>query len=141
MTKEVLVKVEGLQTDSKEEAVVVSALGAYHRRNGKYYIRYDEVTEDGQGLIHNMLKIASGQIVITKKGSFQSQMTFDIMEGTQTNYQTPYGVIALNIDTKLIEIEEFDDEIKVKLKYDLSSEGKPISNNMINITVKAQRDN
>ena len=47
MTREVLVKVQGLQSAPGEEseAIEVIAPGEYYFRNGKHYFLYDEVME------------------------------------------------------------------------------------------------
>ena len=47
MTKEVLVKISGLQFagEAENEPVEVITTGDYYKRNGKHYILYDEIME------------------------------------------------------------------------------------------------
>lgn len=138
MTKEVLVNIEGRQPDLVEESVKSSASGIYHLCNGKHYIQFDEISDGGKNVVHNTLKITNTQMDVTKKGALNSQMVFKEQEGTISSYQTPYGVMPLQIFTSLLVVEETEKEIRVKLKYDLSMEGNHISENVIEIIIRAK---
>lgn len=135
MKKEVFVSIEGRQPDLVEESVKLNASGIYHLRNGKHYIQFDEISDNGKAVIHNTLKITDAQIDVTKKGALNSRLVFIEQEGTISNYQTPYGIMPLQIFTSLLVVEEKEKEIRAKLKYDLSMEGNHISENVIEIII------
>lgn len=47
MTKDVLLRIKGLQSvEAEEETVEMIAPGIYFERDGKHYIKYDEKTEN-----------------------------------------------------------------------------------------------
>lgn len=138
MTKEVFVSIEGSQPDLNEETLAIMVPGVYHQRNVKQYIQFDETTDDGKGMIQNMLRIADDQVDISKKGALNSQMIFQIEKETVANYETPYGNLLFQIHTHVITVEESTHEIKVFLNYTLSMEESHISENTIQIIIKAK---
>ncbi len=138
MTKEVTVRIEGRQLGEAgvwEEPIITAARGSYHELNDRYYIQYEEQTED-QELIRNMLKISLSRVEMMKKGAAVSQMSFDINDDTEAVYQTPYGNLRFEVRTAKLTVEESAGEIKVSLEYALSSEDTHISDNrtLIKIT-------
>lgn len=130
MTKEVVVTIDGLQSNDGEDAVTITVTGAYHNRIGKHFIQYEEL-KDQEGCTKNTIKISSDQIDIIKKGQTSTHMVFRLQEKTQTSYQTPYGNISLEVRTTKMQVEEERDVIKVTLLYSLSSNGSHLSNNQI----------
>jgi uncharacterized beta-barrel protein YwiB (DUF1934 family) len=123
MKKEVRITLEGIQAGEKD-TVTTQADGVYHYRNGKHYIRYEEVSGDGKAQTINTLKLAPGHIVHKKDGSYGStQMVFDLMEITRSVYPTPYGSLELQITTSEIVVTEEEDEILTVIRYKLSDPG------------------
>ena len=59
MTKEVIISISGLPTDMDEddcEAVEVISFGNYYLKNGKHYVKYEEVKEKQNKVTSSMLK-------------------------------------------------------------------------------------
>lgn len=138
MTKDVLVTIEGLQIDVDAEAIKVCESGQYHLRNGKHYIQYDEKVEGGKGVIKNIIKISQNQISIIKKGFNETTMVFNVNEVTRTDYSTPYGMLPLDIRTKIIRLDELENEILVFLTYSLSMSDNHLTDNSIKIKITSQ---
>ena len=56
MNKKVLVSISGLQTEiGDDEAVEVISPGEYHERDGRHYILYEEMHEEGETPFGNLL--------------------------------------------------------------------------------------
>lgn len=138
MTKEVTVLIDGSQLDTEEETVRTTASGVYRKLNGKHVIHYEESIDGGEGITKNTVSIASEHVEIVKKGVISTVMSFDLLEPSQTFYQTPYGRLLLQIQTTELLIEESQDEIKVRLRYLLSVNGEYLSDNQILIRVNAR---
>jgi uncharacterized beta-barrel protein YwiB (DUF1934 family) len=135
MNKEGTIIIRGRQDGSDHELITVKAPVTYHFQNNKHFARFEE--RDSQGLLvtKNILKIASNQVDIMKRGINNSHMVFRLDSLTKTNYHTPYGMMEFQIKTTDLDIKEAKDLIEVNLKYDLLSDNNIISSNDINITI------
>lgn len=121
MTKDVWITICGLQYMDEEsrEPVEMSVSGEYYNRNGKHYILYDEVMEGFEELTKNRVKLAKDCVEIIKKGVSNVHMVFRKGVRNRSFYQTPYGPLTLEIDTHMIEIEDAEDRIEVRMEYTL----------------------
>ena len=95
MNKKVLVSISGLQTEiGDDEAIEIVSPGEYHQRDGKHYILYEEMHEDGEaesGVSKNLLKISPDYIELTKKGYANVNMVFE--KDKKTNSEIKYCCI------------------------------------------------
>ena len=91
MTREVLLKVQGLQIAPGEEseAIEVIAPGEYYFRNGKHYFLYDEVMEGQEESTRNIIKVRNDYMELTKKGVVNVHMVFEKNKQHVTYYYTP----------------------------------------------------
>lgn len=121
MTKEVLVKISGLQFagEAENEPVEVITTGDYYKRNGKHYILYDEIMEGFPEPTRNIIKLDEGMLDITKKGTTNVHMMFEKNRKNVTYYYTPYGSLLIGIDAKKVEVQEDEHKIDVKVDYAL----------------------
>ncbi len=141
MTKNVRITITGEQRELEENSVTIEAPGSYHFANGKHFIQYEEVREELGKKIGNTIKVSASEVTYTKKDDYNTRMYFELNQVTQMDYHTTYGVLALDIKTKTIDISESDDIIEVKLEYSLFESGLPVSENMLHIIVKAEDEN
>ena len=72
MTKDVLVKISGLQFEEQEEnePVEIITTGNYYKKNGKHYILYDEVQEGCDDVTKSMIKVNDEFMDVTKRGAY-----------------------------------------------------------------------
>lgn len=121
MTKEVLIKISGLQFagDAENEPVEIITTGDYYKRNGKHYILYDEVMEGFLEPTKNIIKLNEDMLDITKKGVTNVHMMFEKNRKNVTYYYTPYGSLLIGIDAKKVEVQESEHKIDVKVDYAL----------------------
>ena len=142
MTKDVLVSVKGLQFEmGSDEAVEMLAPGEYYERNGKHYVRYEEILEGAEGehdISMNTVKISKDQVEIMKKGGSNVHMVFAVDQKNMTYYTTPFGNLQISIFTNYIKVEEKEDVIEVKLQYDLEINQTFVSNCEITMFVMSK---
>ena len=142
MNKEVLISIKGLQYDvDEEDPVEVISVGDYYRRNGKHYLRYDEISEDHEGVSSCTMKFRDKQLDIIKLGPANVHMVFEEGVKTNTMYHTPFGEIQVGILTNQMEIKESEDEITVKIHYSLDINYAHLSECEIDIVVKPRKVN
>ena len=80
MTKDVLVKISGLQFGEEiedDEPVEIITTGNYYKKNGKHYILYDEVQEGFDGVTKNVIKLNDDFMDVTKRGATNVHMMFE----------------------------------------------------------------
>lgn len=119
MTKDVLVKISGMQFDVQDEAIELVTRGNYYYKNGKHYVLYEEQPESDGPITKNIVKFNDTRFEMTKKGKEHSYLIFDKNEKTSTVYQTPVGPIQVDVMTQDLEVVETKDELAVKIKYAL----------------------
>lgn len=142
MTKEVVIKLKGIQLGMEEEFLTVCVPGNYHLANGKHFIQYEEKSEE-KVITKNILKISPASVVLTRsaqQATRHSQMFFELNETTRTDYPTPYGNLPLDIKTNKITVNEASNIIEVTLEYSLFSNDAQLSDNVLSIIVEAVKD-
>ena len=69
MTKDILVRVRGVQTIGEEEDTVeMITPGTYYVKNGKQYLIYDESLDETGTPTHNTVKVMENRIEVMKRG-------------------------------------------------------------------------
>ena len=121
MTKEVLIKIKGLQFAGEEDADAVEVItsGTYYKKNGKHYVLYEEVNEDSRDVTKNVIKIGTNIMEVTRKGPASVHMMFEEGKQTVSYYYTPFGNLLIGIDAKSVSVEESENEIVARVKYGL----------------------
>ncbi len=145
MTKEVLLTLQGLQFDQREEdadKIEMVMVGDYYKKNDKHYVIYEEITEGFSQPTKNRLKFSEHMLELTRNGLVNVHMVFQENKKNMSNYNTPFGQILVGIDTKKIQIDEREDNIVVDVDYALDINYEFLSDCHIKIDIcsKENRD-
>lgn len=138
MTKEVLIRISGLQMmgeDGDKDDVEMITTGDYYQRNGKHYIIYDEMMDGFDGNIRNTVKIAPDLMDIRKQGIANAHMVFEQDKKNMTRYATPMGDMMVAINTNRIRVDEAEDNLKVQVEYSLDINYEHVSECLITMDV------
>ena len=120
MTKEVLVKISGLQSmEEDSDQVEVITIGDYFLKNGKHYVIYDETVDGFEVNIRNTVKISENMMEIRKQGIAMAHMVFEKDKKTLTRYATPVGEMIIEVTTNEIEMKEEEHSLRVRVNYAL----------------------
>lgn len=140
MTKDVLVKISGLQFAGEEDSdsIEVITSGTYYKKNGKHYVLYEEVMEGTAEVTKNMIKIGEDSMEVTKKGPAAVHMVFEKDKKNVSYYDTPYGSLLIGIDAKEIRVNETDLDIHVEVAYGLEINYEHIADCHITVDVKSK---
>ena len=140
MTKEVLVKISGLQFAGEEDndSIEVITTGSYYNKNGKHYVLYDEVMEGTTEVTKNVIKIGADSMEVTRKGPATVHMVFEKDKKNVSYYHTPFGNLLIGIDTKCIQVDENDLNINVKVNYGLEINYEFVADCHITVDVKSK---
>ena len=140
MTKDVLVKISGLQFAGEEDSdsIEVITSGTYYKKNGKHYVLYEEVMEDTTDVTKNVIKIGTDSMEVTRKGPATVHMMFEKDKKNVSYYYTPFGNLLIGIDAKEIQITESELDINVKVKYGLEINYEHMADCHITVDVKSK---
>ena len=119
MTKDVLVKISGLQfaEDQDSGPVEIITTGNYYKKNGKHYILYDEVQEGFDGVTKSVIKVNDDFLDVTKKGVTNVHMMFEKNKKNMSYYNTPFGNLLVGINATDVKVNETEDNIDIKVDY------------------------
>ena len=119
MTKDVLVKISGLQfaEDQDNGPVEIITTGNYYKKNGKHYILYDEVQEGFDGVTKSVIKVNDDFLDVTKKGVTNVHMMFEKNKKNMSYYNTPFGNLLVGINATDVKVNETEDSIDIKVNY------------------------
>lgn len=112
--------------DGDTDVIEEYGSGIFSSRSGKHYIMYDVKTDDAKGRV---TIIAEGRKVrIKRSGSHSSDMVYDTSRRTVFNYNTPYGILEMEVDTEHICNALNTESKKLRLKYTLTMQGQKTYN-------------
>ena len=137
MTRDVVISISGAQfSEGDQEDVELITTGDYFLKNGKHYIIYDEIEEDGQDVICNTIKVLPDSIDIIKKGNVSAHMVFERNKKNLACYMTPFGELMVGIDTSDIRVEEEEQLLRVNVDYSLDINYEHVSDCSITVSVR-----
>lgn len=143
MTKEVILTLQGLQFDQREEdadKIEMVTVGDYFKKNDRHYVVYEEITEGFEQPTKNRLKFSDHMVELTRNGLVNVHMVFQENKKNMSNYNTPFGQILVGIDTKRVCIEEKEDNIVVDVDYALDINYEFLSDCHIKIDIRSKEN-
>ena len=140
MTKDVLIKISGLQFAGEEDndSIEVITSGTYYKKNDKHYVLYEEVMEGSTEVTKNVIKIGTDSMEVTRKGPANVHMVFEKEKKNVSYYYTPFGNLLIGIDAKSIQVDETDMDINVKVNYNLEINYEHVANCHITVDIKSK---
>jgi len=90
MKKDVLIDIKGIyRQDGEQDQVELVTTGSYYKRNGDYYIAYDESEMTGFDGTHTVLRVEGSQrVTLSRSGSTKSQLIIERGVRHQCHYDT-----------------------------------------------------
>lgn len=144
MTKDVLLTMQGLQFDQREEdadKIETMTVGNYYKKNDKHYVLYEEVTEGFSETTKNRLKFNDHTLEMTRSGLVNVHMVFQENQKNLTSYNTPFGHLLIGIDTKKIKITEEEERIQIDVDYSLDVNYEFLAECHIKVEIRAKENN
>lgn len=142
MTKEVLVKIKGMQflgmEDDPEEPIEMLTGGEYYLRNNAHYIKYEEIFEEIEGTTTNIIKIRPDVIEVRKRGVANVHMIFEKDKKNITYYDTPFGKIQLGIATTGIASCVEEDRLSASIAYTLDMNDSFVADCTLELVVQSK---
>ncbi len=147
MTKDVLLTICGLQDmelavseeEVGEEPIEVITPGTYYLKDGKHYVRYEEMVEGSSGTIQNTIRFTEdGKLEVLRSGLTRAHMIFEKGKMNVSPYTTPYGEITVGVFTTDMQVDVTDLKISVHVAYTLDMNGEKVADCNIDLTIQAK---
>lgn len=141
MTEDILISVRGmhaLESTGEDDEVEIFSAGKYYFKNGKHYVFYEEVPEDGSGVIKNRIILQGNWMEVQKKGLASSTMTFEANKMHTSWYHTPFGNLMMGIEVTDMNVEEQENLIEVHIEYALDVNYERMADSRIRIRIMAK---
>ena len=139
MTKDVLLSIKGLYAEDNEDADSIETLtpAEFYIKENIYYLFFEEIMDDSTGVTKSRIKYSDKCFELTRKGEISVHLLFEEGKKTLNTYQMPYGNLVVGLDTRRIQKNETDEEIRIVIDYAMEINYQQVSDNTIDITVKA----
>lgn len=139
MAETVKLSLVGTQRDETGEETVAqtSTYAEYYEKNGLLYLLYEETQEDSGAVVKNILKLNGSVLELTRRGSPGTHMVFEAGREHPADYATPYGRLKLEMRTHTLEVFFRQGLPQIQVDYSLMSEGLPLSECTLVITVES----
>ena len=135
MDENVVIKISGLQiVENTGDNVEVIAKGKHYLKKDKHYLLYEEYENDENTKTSNMIKFNNDIVEITRKGQVDGKLIFQENQKKQSLYSTPMGDLLIEVLTKETEVSDDDDDVNLKIKYQIHVDGNKVSDNEIDIS-------
>ncbi len=139
MKKDVMIYIKGIRDiEGDKDTIELYTKGRYYRRNGMYFLSYDEMEEDDvEPTIKTILKVDGTKCVtMTKSGKRKSQLIIENGERHQCHYDNGYDDWIMGIEGSGIENGLKDNGGVLNFKYSMDINTMLTSEHEINIVVK-----
>ena len=139
MTKDVLLSIKGLYAEDNEDADSIETLtpAEFYIKENIYYLFFEEIMDDSTGVTKSRIKYSDKCFELTRKGEISVHLLFEEGKKTLNTYQMPYGNLVVGLDTRRIQKNETDEEIRIVIDYAMEINYQQVSDNTIDITIKA----
>lgn len=137
MTRKAKITIHSIQMqDGQREELHFIYDGQYHQKGGYHYVLYHEPVEDSKERIRNLMKYTKHSLHVTKKGSFSSEMQFEVGRTYLSEYHTPFGLIPISMHTHHYSASKRDDgTLYLEIQYDLIVEHRHLVNCQMEIEI------
>ncbi|MBR6897341.1 MAG: DUF1934 domain-containing protein [Lachnospiraceae bacterium] len=136
MKNRVSVRVYGSQEiDGEKDSQQTRVMGEYYVKDGRRYVLYGEMMEDG-GKVRTLVKETRNGIIVVKNGYISVRMNF--CEGLTDNsiYITPMGKVNLGTTTKYINKTEKENGFIWEFGYSIYMDGQYVGENVLGLEVE-----
>lgn len=128
MNKKAIISVVSKQKGSADDMMEVVTPGKFYKKNGKYYIVYEETELSGMEGTITTLKVEQNEFTMIRNGAINSKMYFKKNNTDHILYSTPQGSLSFSMDILKVNINLNECGGEIYANYILNlGEGEKIS--------------
>ena len=137
MEKSAVISIRSFSDLDKDEVIEVVTPGKFHLGESEFKAVYEESEISGMDGTTTTLVIKEDVLVLEREGSTSTRMEFKKGEDVISLYNTPYGMMNINISTKELDIDMDEDGGVIYTKYVLGLEGQPGITTELKVKIRA----
>ena len=137
MEKSAIISVRSFSDLNKDEVIEVVTPGKFHLGESEFKAVYEESEISGMDGTTTTLVIKDDALILEREGSTTTRMEFKKGEEVVSLYNTPYGMMNINISTKELDIDMDEDGGVIYTKYVLGLEGQPGITTELKVKIRA----
>ena len=137
MEKSAVISIRSFSDLDKDEVIEVVTPGKFHLGESEFKAVYEESEISGMDGTTTTLVIKDDVLVLEREGSTSTRMEFKKGEEVISLYNTPYGMMNINISTKELDIDMDEDGGVIYTKYVLGLEGQPGITTELKVKIRA----
>lgn len=137
MEKSAVISIRSFSDLDKDEVIEVVTPGKFHLGESEFKAVYEESEISGMDGTTTTLVIKDDVLVLEREGSTSTRMEFKRGEDVISLYNTPYGMMNINISTKELDIDMDEDGGVIYTKYVLGLEGQPGITTELKVKIRA----
>ena len=137
MEKSAVISIRSFSDLDKDEVIEVVTPGKFHLGESEFKAVYEESEISGMDGTTTTLVIKDDVLVLQREGSTSTRMEFKKGEDVISLYNTPYGMMNINISTKELDIDMDEDGGVIYTKYVLGLEGQPGITTELKVKIRA----
>ena len=138
MEKDVVISIKGIQKyeDTPSDAVELVTEGRLVKGDSGYILTYQESELTGLDNTLTTIQVEGDQVTMIRVGEFNAQMVFQEGRRHLSMYNTPYGAMAVGVNTHhlLAELDEHGGDIEID--YAIEVDHAIVGRNIFQIKVK-----
>lgn len=136
MNKNVRISISGLHSNDEETSDVVSnSTGTYLYKEGKHYVCFEELSQDGMDYSKSILKLHPDMIELIRRGVGGTHLYFEPGKLNNTYYNTVVGNIFIGVNTKYMDLQVSDKVITARIEYELVMNEDKVSDCVVEIEI------
>ena len=138
MEKNVVISIKGMQKYEGVDPDVVELVteGRLQRLGSGYVISYEESEVTGLGSTLTTIQVEGEQVTMMRMGDVNSQMVFQEGRRHLSMYNTPYGAMAIGVNTHHLLAEVDDKGGDIEIDYAIEVDHAMAGRNIFKINVK-----
>lgn len=136
MEKRAIISVKSFSDIDPNEAIEVVTPGTFIIHDDGYKAIYEESEISGMDGTTTTLNIKDNSMILERVGSINTNMEFKEGLTAVSLYNTPYGILDLNVDTEKLKINIDENGGEIHSKYILGLEGQDGITTVLDIKIK-----
>ena len=125
MEENVIISIKGSQLYEGQDPDVTELVtaGTLRREQESYTIAYQETELTGLEGTTTKLRIEGPRVTLLRQGSVNSQMIFEVGRKHLSMYETPYGALAVGIETRRLKntVDEAGGDLEIDYAIEIDN--------------------
>ena len=136
MNKKAVISLRSFNDLDSDDIIEVVTPGEFLVIEGGFKAIYEETELSGMSGATTTLTLLNDKLILEREGNVSAKMDFKKGETSVSLYNTPYGVLDLQIHTEDLNVDIDENGGKITAKYSMELAGQPPIVNKLSVNVK-----